>query len=406
MSFRISTNTIFESGSARISDQMAALAKTQQQVSSGKRILTPADDPIGAAQVLDLTQSQSLNTQYGANRTNAKNALSLEEGTLSSVTTLLQNVKTQIVEAGNASLDDTQRGFIATALQEQLQQLVGLANSRDGSGNFLFAGYQNTQPPYTATPTGATYNGDQGQQLLQVGAVRQMAANDSGFAVFNDIPAPPGTYTVSTAAANTGTVTATAATVVDATQLTGHNYDIVFSNTGTTYTVFDATLDPGHTGTGVTTGTYTAGQPIAFDGMQLTANGTPVDGDTINVVQAKKQDIFTTLTNLITLLKTPSLGVAGKANLDQGLQVADKGLANTLDNVLGIRASVGARLNEIDSLDANGDDRNVQLSQSLSQIQDEDLAKGISQLTQQQTALQASQQSYVMISKLSLFNFL
>ena len=181
---RISTQTLFDSGAARIGDLQSSLYKTQQQLATGRRILTPSDDPIAAARALEVTQSQSLNTQYGTNRGYAKDSLAMVDSTLSSVTELLQNVKTTAISAGNGTLGDGERASIATALQSSLGQLVGLANTRDAQGNYLFSGFQTTTPAFAQTATGAQYQGDQGQRLIQVDSSRQMAVSSQGQAVF------------------------------------------------------------------------------------------------------------------------------------------------------------------------------------------------------------------------------
>ncbi|HJW55013.1 MAG TPA: flagellin, partial [Burkholderiaceae bacterium] len=116
--------------------------------------------------------------------------------------------------------------------------------------------------------------------------------------------------------------------------------------------------------------------------------------------------IFTTLKNLIDVLNAPATGAAGQANLANGLATANGNLDHALDNVLTVRASIGSRLNEIDSLDNLGSDLDLQYSQTLSGLQDLDYAKAITQLTQQQTTLTAAQQSFVKISGLSLFNYI
>lgn len=181
---RISTQTLFDSGAARIGDLQSSLYKTQQQLATGRRILTPSDDPIAAARALEVTQSQSLNTQYGTNRGYAKDSLAMVDSTLSSVTELIQNVKTTAISAGNGTLGDGERASIATALQSSLGQLVGLANTRDAQGNYLFSGFQTTTPAFAQTATGVQYQGDQGQRLIQVDSSRQMAVSSQGQAVF------------------------------------------------------------------------------------------------------------------------------------------------------------------------------------------------------------------------------
>ncbi|NDP46965.1 MAG: flagellar hook-associated protein 3 [Sulfuriferula multivorans] len=302
---RISTQTLFETGAARIGELQSGLAKTQQQISTGRRIMTPSDDPVGAARALEVTQSQSLNTQYGVNRQHAKNGLSAVEGTLSSVTSLLQDVKVTVIAAGNATLSDAERGFQASELRGRFEELMGLANSRDALGNYMFSGYQSTTPAFVETSTGtvagAEYRGDQGQRLLQVDASRQMAISNPGQTVF----------------------------------------------------------------------------------------------------KGGGQDIFATLGELIALLQTP-----GTAGLTAGLANANAKVDLALDNVLTVRASVGARLQELDALDNAGEDRHIQYSQILSDLQDLDYTQALTKLSQQQVTLEAAQRSFVTISKLSLFNFI
>ena len=139
---RISTNTIFEMGSGKISDLQTAMFKTQQQISTGMRILSPADDPVAAASALGVGQAISINAQFATNRSNAKSALSEEESVLQSVTTMLQSIKTSIVAAGNASMDDTQRQAFVTQLRNNYEELMGLANTRGATGDYIFGGYQ------------------------------------------------------------------------------------------------------------------------------------------------------------------------------------------------------------------------------------------------------------------------
>lgn len=298
---RISTHTLFETGAAQIGDLQSSLVRAQQQIATGRRILTPSDDPVGAARALEVTQTQSLNAQYGVNRQHAKSSLGSLEGTLSSVTALLQDVKTTVIAAGNGALGDTERGFMATELLGRFEQLLGLANTRDAVGNYLFAGFQVTAPAYTKDASNVvTFDGDAGQKLVQVDATRQMSVTSPGSTVF----------------------------------------------------------------------------------------------------QGSGWDVFQTLNDLAGLLNTP--GAPDPAVL--AARHAEIDLA--LDNVLTVRASVGSRLQELDALDYAGEDRNLQYSQILSELQDLDYTKALTQLSQQQTTLEAAQQSFVKTSGLSLFNFI
>jgi flagellar hook-associated protein 3 FlgL len=412
---RISTNTFFESGTARLSDLQSGLMRTQQQIATGRRMLTPADDPVAASRALEITQSQSTNLQYATNRQNVKDSLSLEEGTLQSITLLLQDVQNAVVNAGNGTLDNTQRRFIATDLQGRFQELLGLANSRDATGNYMFAGYQAMSQPFAQSATGASYLGDQGERLLQVGPARQMALSNSGDAIFEKNKTGNGAFVTAAAStvvsnvitpSNTGSGIISSGSVTNSTALTGHTYEVVFSAGGATYSVFDTTLDPTKAGTPLQTGAYVSGQSIAFDGMQVDIKGSPANGDSFTIEPSANQSLFTTLKDLIDVLNAPATGAVGQANLANGLSTASNNLSHAMDNILSVRASIGSRLNEIDALDSAGSDRDLQYAETLANLQELDYTKAISQLTQQQLTLSAAQQSFVKISGMSLFNYL
>jgi flagellar hook-associated protein 3 FlgL len=403
---RISTNTIFEAGGARISDLQVGLSKTQQQISTGRKILTPADDPVASARALVVSQSDSMNDQFGINRQNAKSSLSALENTLAGVTELLQDAKTLTVSAGNGALTDTERGFMATELRSRYEQLIGLANATDGTGNYLFSGYQTSSAPFAVTATGVQYQGDQGQRLLQVDISRQMAVSDTGNNVFGNVRTGNGTFVAAAATTNTGSGIVSPGSVINAGALTGHNYSLNFTVAAgvTTYDIVDLSATPAAT---LSTGNnYVSGQAIAFDGMQLDITGNPANGDKFTVQPSTSQSVFKTLDDLITALGKSVSGASGSAKLTASLSTAHLGIDKALENVLTSRAAVGSRLKEIDALDSVGEDRGLQYKQTLSTLQDLDYAKAITELTQQQTTLEAAQKSFVKTSGLSLFNFL
>ncbi|MCS0611339.1 flagellar hook-associated protein FlgL [Massilia kyonggiensis] len=408
MTLRISTNAIYQAGTTQLNTLQGQMAKTQMQLSTNKRMLSAADDPIGSAKALELTQSQSMNTQFGTNRTNAKSSLSLVDKTLSDVSSQIQDIQSLIVTAGNGGYTQSDREALATELEGRMADLLGSANTTDGTGTYLFSGYKTTTQPFTQTPTGATYQGDQGQRMLQVGSARKMAISESGSAIFEANVTGNGTFVTQAAGTNTGAGIISPGAVTDTTKLTGHDYAIDFQVTGTpavtTYTVTDNSTSPG---TAVLSNQpYTAGASIAFDGISFDIKGAPANGDSFNVQPSQKQSVFTTITNLIQTLRSPSDGSAGKAALANNLNTASLNMKNALDNVLTVQASVGSRLKEVDSLDSTGDDLNVQYQTTLSGLQDLDMVKAISLYTQQQQTLQAAQLSFKTMSGLSLFNYI
>lgn len=422
---RISTNTIFELGSTKISDLQSSLVKTQQQLSTQRRVLTPADDPVAAANILGLTQSISINEQFATNRQNAKNLLSQQESILQSVTTLLQDTKTLVVNAGNGAMEDQQRLFLAAELRGRFEELLGLANSRDGAGNFMFGGYQIDSQPFSQTPTGAQYNGDQGKRMLQIGASRQIALNDSGSSVFESIKTGNGRFLAAAAPANTGSGIIGTGAVVNGSALTSDDYSIEFTvtpplvpfgPTTTTFTVRNNDTGDYMDASGAWSTVvppalppqlpYASGEAITVDGMQFDIKGAPANGDTFTLEPSQNQSVFETLNNLLTTLTAGSLGAAGQAKLTNGLSAANNNIDNALSNVLQVRASVGTRLKEIDVLDSTGDDLNIQYTEAINKLQEIDLAEAISNFTQQQMALEAAQKSFMQVSRLSLFNYI
>jgi flagellar hook-associated protein 3 FlgL len=408
MTLRISTNAIFQAGTGQLNTLQSQMAKTQMQLSTNRRLLTAADDPIASARALELTQSKSMNTQFATNRTNAKSSLSMVDQTLQDVSAQIQDVQSLIVTAGNASYSQSDRLALATELEGRLTDLIGLANTTDGSGTYLFSGYATTTQPFSQTPTGAAYQGDQGQRSLQVGSARKMPISESGSAIFDAITTGNGSFQTQASSTNTGAGIVSPGAVTDRSKLTGHDYAISFKVSGTpavtTYTVTDKSTSPATDL--LADQPYTAGATISFDGMSLDVKGAPADGDSFTVEPSQKQSVFTTITDLIATLRAPSDGSAGKAALANGLNTASSNMQNALNNVLTVQASVGARLKEIDYLDSTGTDLDTQYTSTLSDLQDLDLAAAISLYTQQQQTLQAAQVSFKTMSGLSLFNYI
>lgn len=404
---RISTQSFYEQSRAGMDSQQSSLLRVQQQLGAGTKILAPSDDPLGATRALAVSQSIALNAQYSTSRGQATQTLSLEENALGSVTTLLQNIKSSLIEAGNGTMVDADRAAIATALQSNLAQLQGLANTDDGNGQFLFAGFKSGSAPFVRQADGSIkYAGDQGQRLVQVDVSRQMAGTDDGRSIFQSVQGGAG-YVTSSPVGNTGSGVFSSTSVVDVTDPNyGKNFVISFP-TPTTYQV-DTKTTPSVSIVAATA--YTSDSPIKFGGLQISISGAPAAGDTFNVSTAKNAgtDVFSALSDVITALKTPidNAGPSGQAKLLNALSTANRKITNAHDNVLTVRTSIGSRLQELDALAVTGDSRNLSNKSYLSGLQDLDYASAIGEFTQRQTALQASQQTFVKIQHIALFNYL
>jgi flagellar hook-associated protein 3 FlgL len=189
---RISTSMIFDAGVTAMGQQSASLLHLQQEISTGRRIITPSDDPVAASQALVVQQALDINGQYATNQNNAKSALGLEESQLSSANDLLARVKELAVQAGDGSLTPSDKQSIATELRSDYEQLLGIANAKDGTGIYLFSGYKGTTEPFSGTVdqlnaapgNEITYSGDSGQRTLQVASSRYIETGDPGNSVF------------------------------------------------------------------------------------------------------------------------------------------------------------------------------------------------------------------------------
>lgn len=218
MSMRVSTNNIFALGTASITERQADLVKLQQQLSTGKRILTPSDDPVASAQILEVTQSRDRNSQFMLNGNDANSAVAMSETSLQSVVNLLQNVKQLAVNAGNPTLALNERSILQSELQARYQELLGLANSTDGSGLYLFSGYQGTTRPFEEVAPGVVaYFGDQGQRQIQISPSRALPVSDSGRDIFQRIKEGNGSFVTEPPSSplNTGTGIISPGSVLD-----------------------------------------------------------------------------------------------------------------------------------------------------------------------------------------------
>ncbi|WP_447777355.1 flagellar hook-associated protein FlgL [Variovorax boronicumulans] len=402
---RISTQSFFEQSLQSMGLQQQKLFRVQQQLATNSKFLSAGDDPVGAARALGVSQTLAEGAQFTTSRQRAALALSTEENALDSVTSILQHVKTLVVQAGGGGLSDADRGSLATAIQSSLEQLVGVANSDNGNGQYLFAGFKSGSPPFVmADGGGVQYVGDQGERLMQIDVARQMSTSDDGRSIFQTVQGGAG-YVASGAPANTGSGVFGAVSTTDATA-PDYGRDFTIRFTGTDYTVMTKDTPP----VVAASGTFTAGSPITFGGVQIAISGTPANGDSFDVSTAKNAgtDIFAALGELVTALRAPlnGGGAAAQAQLRNALSTANVKVTNAHDNVLTVLSSVGSRQVELEALDSAGAMNKLQEESYLSSIEDLDPYAAISDFYQRQSSLQATQMTFARLNSISLFNYL
>ncbi|MES1928628.1 flagellar hook-associated protein FlgL [Salinisphaera dokdonensis CL-ES53] len=402
---RLSTNSIYSMSMRSILNQQSKVADVGQQLATGKKIVTPADDPRAAAQALVVSQASAVNDQFTASRSAARNSLSAEEAELNQVTSALQAATPLLVQAGNGTLSDADRNSIATQLEGVYAQLLGSANAQDGNGRYLFSGFDGDTQPFVEEAGGVIYKGDQGRQELQVDASRFMAVNDTGTAVFASVT-DSAQYVGTADAGNAGTGVFTSLNVANASAPDhGDNFEVRFTENGgqTTYTVSNATTGD----TVVAEQPFVEGEAIALgESMQVSLKGVPADGDNFVFARGRAEDnnVLDTIAGVIDGLRQGTETPARDAALKNTLNSAHRKLSNSLDNVLTVRASLGSRMNELDTLDTVGENRSLNYETTRSQLEDLDYVSAISEYSLAQVALQFSQQTFTDIQKLSMFD--
>ncbi len=448
---RISTSQIYDAGTLNIQRNQSSLYKLQNQLSTGRRVLTPEDDPVAAAQALIVTQSTRVNAQHVNNQGNANAQLGLVDTQLNSLTLLLQNVRERVVQAGNSStLNNSDRQAIATELEARLGEMLGIANSQNGAGDYLFSGYQGGTRPFAVNaalaPVGQAstspygYSGDDGERLLQVSSSRQLAVNVAGSEVFMNPEGGNGTFVAATGGnlsggINQGSAIIDGGSVLDPqkwqqavngfawSDATNPALQLRFTVAAgvTTYQLWDVSdkMAPIVPVAVSAAAPYTPGQVVRLAttnppaaavtdfGSQLVVQGAPADGDTFTIRPSSSQSMFQTMQNLIGILRTPQ-GATTYSTTQFTNDLAGQllNLDQALNNVGRVQATVGTRVRELESLGTASSDLDLQYRANLSELQDLDPVKAISDFTMQKTFLDAAQKSFAQISGLSLFNYL
>jgi flagellar hook-associated protein 3 FlgL len=376
----------------------AGIQQTQDEISSNESFTTASEDPVAAGEVNTYNQALAQSQQYSTNASSAQSNLNTEDNALTQITNQLQSLRDLALEANSGTLQASDRTGIASQIQQIQNSLLALANTQNGSGDYIFSGYATQTQPFALTATGASYSGDQGVSQVQIAAGETVATGDSGDAVFNQIKTGNGTFTVTANAANTGTGLIGATTVTNAANYDGGTYQIEFTAAGGgAYNIVDAG------GATVSSGTYTDGSDISFDGLQIALSGTPAAGDEFTVAASTNQSLFTTVQNLATALQSGSTSSTALSNSITG---EINNLDQALTNISDIQASVGGRLNTITSQQSVQTSQQTQLQTSIASLQGLNYASAITHLDQQNTTLQAALQAYTVTQGLTLFKYL
>ena len=399
---RISSQQIFSGGINRLQDLNSSLNQTQEQISTGKRVNKPSDDPVAAARILNLDQELSRIETYQRNAGLAENRLQQEESALAGSVDVIQRIRELTVQAGNGSLSPNDRKSISSEMKERIGQLANIANTRDASGEYIFSGFQGSTAAFGKDASGSwVYQGDEGQRVLEIDDGVTVPISDHGKGIYSSIPAAvfaegdPG---------NAAAARIDGIEVVDEGGLSAVSPDdiTITVDTGT------GTVSAVNSRTGaaltVTPAAYTSGEPFEVAGVQATITDAG-NGDEFTLRAGEKQSVFATIENLIDGLDNiDKSSPAGQAAYDDLIAASLQNLDNAQESIVQKQTELGGRLNAVDSTKSFLEDSSVYSEDIRSQLRDVDYAEAISNLSFQSFVLQAAQQSFAQVSQLSLFD--
>ena len=418
---RISTIQAFSTGVRGIQDNYSAVTRSQEQITSGKRMLTPADDPVASVRLLQLGQEAGKLNQYKDNLQAATNSLTQQEAVLNSVNNVLQRVREIALLGGNGALDDGARQALAQELTEREDELYGLMNSQNARGEYLFGGFKSDSQPFIRQPDGSySYQGDEGQRSIQIGSSKMVAINDNGKALFADV-----TNVNRVATQTTAGDARISLGVVENKRL----YDSDFHPLGSSADANDhprirITADgegyviehgdpaaPAELASGTLQANAHGSYEIRFAGVVVTLDGELETGDEFTLRtdaedQPEKRNVLESVRLLRETLENTDDSTEGKLQRRDMLAVSLQNIDNAMNQVLGVQTSLGARLNVIESTQMENDEASMINAQVQSGLADLDYAEALSRLSMQSIVLEAAQQSFVKVNGLSLFNYL
>lgn len=396
---RVASSTIQQGALNGMLRQQAQLARTQNEVATGKRIQTPADDPPAAARLAGLERSLAENVRFSANSDSAVNRLNFEEQAIADVTNSLQRLQELALQANNTVVDTDSRRMISAEMRSRLQEIRDIANRQDASGDYLFSGFRSNTRPFEREVSGIVYRGDTGGRKIQIGPDQSVADGHSGFAAFVDIREGNGTFITSASSSSTGTGVISAGSLFDPAAWVADDYTISFTSP-TAYEVRDSASAL------VSSGTYASAGEIQFRGISVTISGAPAAGDTFNANAAGTESVFDTIDSLIATVEQATATPASRALFSSTMATVIGQLSASTDHMSSIRAEIGARLNTLESAANARDQLDVETQKVMSDLRDVDYAEAITRMNAQLVGLQAAQQSYTRIAGLTLFDYL
>mgnify|MGYP000545436471 CR=1 FL=1 len=406
---RISTNQIYDQNIRSIMNNQGDLAKTQEQLATGKRILTPSDDPVGAAKVLRMTEEIDELTQFQRNNDLVTGSLEQQEAVLTNITDSINRARTLIVQSGNGILSDPDKRAIGAELEQIKLEVFDLMNTQDADGNYLYAGFQSGNQAFdynpAATGNAITFAGDPGVSFVQLSNSSKIQSTSNGYEVFEnvlsrfkfEVQASTVADLQSANVKQQGTFDTFFNKNYDPVNAGNNDYRITFLGTG------QAQLVNQGTSAVVATVDYTSGSPFTIKGMEFNATAAPGDTIDFSLTPPEKKSMAQSIHEIQEILMDSTID---NSALQESIADALVGLDNGLEKLSLERASIGSRLNIAESTYESNLDMEIAARGARSALQDVDYAEASTEFAKQETALSAALATFPQVSNLSLFNYI
>lgn len=399
----------FDNAIVNLQRRQSEMSDAQNKLTTGKRVTVASDDPVAAARAeraLSAIARGDAN-QRGLNA--SRNAMTLSESSLGEAVELLQQARETLVAAGNGSYSDIERRALVNKLREIRSQLLTTANRGDGGGGYLFGGQgSSSTPPFVDQPGGVAFIGQGGE--TQASSSESMGLTIDGALIWLKSRTGNGVFETSPQATNNGNAWITSGSITQPSALpypaapdtTPPTYSIVFTITGST-TTYDVLEDGNPIASGQP---FSNGNsiPIPGRGMEVAISGAPANGDTFVIQQSSNTlSVFDTLDTAIEQLSQVSQSAA------QAQQAVNSGMTkidSVLNNVQAARSAVGESLNRLDGLETRISSLKLSAETTRSEAEDLDMVKAISDFKAKNVGYEAALQSYAMVQRLSLFNYI
>ncbi|MCO7248568.1 flagellar hook-associated protein 3 [Pseudoalteromonas sp. MEBiC 03607] len=409
---RISNNMMYKNNLNSILNSQQNVNKAQEQVNTQKRVLTAADDPSATARALLYSDRIQGNEQFTKNITMLNSRLTTEESVLQNIKGALESAYTLSIQAGNGAYSDIDREGIAEEVKALQSTVLDLMNAKTEDGKYIFSGYQDNTPTYSYDSASGRYEygGDQGQHKIKVAEGVEIKSSDNGFDTFEKVNARLNV------ASNNGTVSGgiTSSKIYvteqgdfDSFHKSNYNADPAAAANANTLSFITTTGTPNtyvvqQAGVTIGSGSFDEGK-INFKGMQVTIDPVANGQVDVDLEAPQKENALNTLDDLIAGLTAPNLT---QEEFDQVLADAVVQLNNAKNQVSLVQAGLGGRLNTAKKIEESNSDLDINNKAAKAELVELDMAEAITELTKQETALQASQATFGRLANLSLFDYL